>query len=325
MSVNAHLKMANVTIYHVYNCSHFEVDKGFMEGFNGPQFVFVEGPCSHVECANTDAAWFAEQCFAPGRAALNALATLTNELQNIRIVVKANLDRFDAMDLMPTDQIAVLAHPDVVDLLLDDDGDREELLEGLFHFSLTSEMLGNMRTFAKRSTARPFFDFCRREAQSYIDNAKANVEKLHNTVTILQQYDIPVMRIPTYQWPSSQANYEPDFGVEELELLRAAGERGQDILAQPFNLSALHNAEIMVACMKQKLAATSARCRPTCAAPSDGLDAWLQQEEKAFQAETAMRTQQSQIHACVPQRKPLPKVDTLTASMRGRSALPQLV
>ncbi|KAK3719959.1 hypothetical protein LTR37_004082 [Vermiconidia calcicola] len=258
-----------MTVHHVYVCGHSEEE--WVDGLDSPEYVFVEGVCSDSECVRNDPGWFREQCSLPGGAAMSTLADMTYELQTIRTLVMANFKQLD--DLKPS-------YPgtwvDDADLDIDN---REALLEQQYHFSLIQDMLRSMHRFSKSRSHRPFFDFCRREADLYLAEAKLHTKELCSAVRELRDSS------PWDDWPDSDVHYEPDFGKEQLLLLRQAGEAGLNILCQPFDLRLLQQTEELVQCLKANPPALARPASVPYIGDLDSLEAYLQQEEDVFRAE----------------------------------------
>ena len=277
-----------MTSHHVYSCGHSKMERMPIGIVDGAVYIFVEGTCSELHCSITDPAWFSEQHAVPDPAVLNALS---DELKSIQVIAGVNLQRFDGLQPMLRDEIEALASPDTVDLLLA----QERVHDVNAHCNIPAaiSMLSRARGFAKDRAQRPFFHFCLRQACAYIDEAKAKVEALHHVVGQLETRE-RTLSFPTSavvcRWPESRDNFEPGFGVEELKLLRLAGEPGISLLEQPLDAGRLQYSTIIVEGMKEKLAASLSTTKPTprSVEPIDSLEAWLQQEEKAFKLEMAL-------------------------------------
>ena len=308
-------------LHHVYICGHSECEKLDDEDPNSAAYIFVLPGCSDPECANTDTAWFAEQYDKPGPDGHSTLAKLTDELQDIRIIVKANLDTYASLPSKSVNDTVYFSNRVIAPLLIDA-YEREHFIEKLFHFTLITTLLKHMHYAAKNASHRPFFDYCCREVQSYIEEAKTNAEKLNSSINRLKDRDAQYRR-----WrplPYNTLDRDEDFGTSELELLRAAGDIGLEILQKPVDMNALHEAHVLVACMKQNI---STKARPSCSSPVDDFDAWLQQEESAYNADIAKALKNKRVVYGRPPVKRLgkvpPKINTFR--LRGPSRIAQLV
>ena len=189
-------------------------------------------------------------------------------------------DHFDTTESELIDDFMASEDPAVVEFLIAED--RDSLVEQTFHVSVIATMLNNMRQFSRYSHQRPFFDFCRREARYYIDIAKGNLEALRNAVTELKKaYEMlssPTPESPCH-WPDSRVEYEPEFGIEELKLLRHAGEPGLDLLNRPFSSALLPYADMLIGTTKEQLAALPRQPDLYLEKLLEPVEAWLQQEK----------------------------------------------
>lgn len=287
--------MADFSVIHTYLCGHF--DSNPMPGASGPQYVFANSGCSNYECSRTDIEWLKVQGITPSPREMSQLTKYSKQLTSLQTFGNKYASGLAGAEPFKLEVVASIGFPSLKDVAFADDP--QEQINDLFHIQTIKSLLQFAWQFAKSSKTRAFFDFCMGELAFFVTEA-VNAEK--EMFKALRASDLIEKDAPALagfrQWPGSHSYHEPGFGQKELQILRSAGEQGEQILAQPLNTGTLHVAALLVKTITRdqlgsplpsSLAMAAPRSTTVAPAPSTKSDldliAFIEQEEMAFVAE----------------------------------------
>lgn len=264
-------------VYHVYQCGRYDVET--IDGFDSPQFVFVEAACPDLSCAN-------EIPYSQGNESRIAAGRLEHaklrgiDLRQVQKRVGFVLNELDLMETSSQLSFLGFAPPQALELFLAVDENRESVIDDKFQFSRARTLLSYMHRFGTKQSERAFWDFSLREFSKIMDRAHHRVRAL---AVMLEAARGATSSTDSESPDDSEPDYEPDFGGSMVDLLRLSGKAGQDLLLQPWSGDLNDQANFLVSRTMQQLARPSFEMlRQTPVEPIDPLEAveaWLPQVE----------------------------------------------
>lgn len=288
--------MANFQVIHTYLCGHF--DSNPMPGAMRPEYVFVNSGCSDFLCSHTCTTWLKHQGTLPEPEELSQLETYSRKLTSLQRAVANYAGKLATADPMELLLVADIGFPNLLSVTLADDP--HAYIAARFHLGTLKTLLRYARGFAKSGKTRPFFDFCMRELDYCGFEASCAeggiINALHTSALLNAGSQLPRARA---QWPGAQHNHQPSFGENEIRILRAAGERGEEILRLPVSAGTLHVAGLLIATPQPgtlvspassdeatlPATATSSSTSPAPSKSPVDLEEWIAEQEEAFVAE----------------------------------------
>ena len=270
-----------------------------MTGVSGPQYVFIDGPCSRYLCMQTDINCFRQQGESPSSLDIDLLQKYSQQLTALQRTVRNYVDKLSGVDAEDLQVVSDVGFPVLQQIAGADNP--TDYTNSLFHLSTLTSLLKYARDFAKSGRTRPFFDFCMSELNFFFGQAAATDIDLMNAFTASSMLHANPIALDDFrQWPEACNYHEPGFGKQQLNILRSMGPAMQKCLGQPFSVDMLHQCVLAMRNVDQYSRPTPTTLAPpstpavstTLAAVSPvetGINAnfaaWLSQQEAAFVAQ----------------------------------------
>ena len=280
--------ISTTTVTHVYSCGHHEVEC-VSEDFGGVQHVFTDGFCTKPICP----AYGRLDCTRPSSATLNRCSDLENELIEMEGEVSEQVETYaNLRSSLTWTEEALKCRPILSCLESEDPGTavREYLA-----LPTLDVLFSRMQDFIEDKRCHAFFRFCFVEINTLIRQARQGLTALRGLIQVLQvpaaYPELFASLVVALRWPDSSVDYEPQFGVQELQALTTAGDEGLELLSSTFDESLLFDAATVI---KNTNNRTSMQPTKPCMMKRQSIcsiDAMLDREEALFKAEQALGSQ----------------------------------
>lgn len=205
--------MPGVKVVSVYICSHAEIEYVDDDSLDSPVHTFIECPCHRSECNATDEQWFREYEGASPEER-DSLKYLWRQLGNINNQLKNIITTFDATNPQMAQCLlgSLIKGPDALVMRFPNSKNREEEIEQwLFE---VRDLLKHANRFQHVPGQYIFFEYCLKEATRFVDEAKAQVGEIRDTVRGLMPARVQALRrdiasVPIKAGPRSYVKHEP--------------------------------------------------------------------------------------------------------------------
>ena len=298
--------------YHVYACGCCQAKPH--GGDYKPEYVFTESVCPNCVPKAEALTSVQDSWLQPAWAELATLEQMTTQRDMVEAYAQRALDVFDGLQSLNKNAVRY-CYPDFARVLCTARHERQQMLRKGYHLNVIRQLLDDAQRFSDVSHARPFFDFCIDELRYFLPLAGSHVSSLNAAVRHIQTLDAESGIDYRMHLPNLGRDYEPEFGKEQIALLRRMGSTGEKLLAQPLHPGALHYANLVVESMRSQARALT---RPEPSREVVEVDAWLRKMDQEFWADvkkqtsgTRKRTERKRKGAVRKDPKRLPKITVL--------------